>query len=52
MKKKIWCRVVKIIKYMFCFQFMMLIAIIIWIDWKRNYDGLPIETWGMPHRHE
>lgn len=52
MKKNALNWVAKRIKYIFFSPFVLLIAIIIWIEWKRNYDGLPIEAWGMPHPHE
>ena len=52
MKKKILNRVAKIIKFLVFFPFKLLISLLIWIDWKRRYDGLPIEVWGMPHGHE
>ena len=52
MKKKTLNRVAKIIKFLVFFPLKLLISLLIWIDWKRRYDGLPIEAWGMPHGHE
>ena len=46
MKKKILNRVAKIIKFLVFFPLKLLISLLIWIDWKRRYDGLPIEAWG------
>ena len=30
----------------------LLLGLLIWIDWKLNYKGLPIDAWGMPHPYE
>jgi len=42
----------ELIFFIICMPIMFLIGILIWIDWKRHYKGLPIEAWGMPHPHE
>jgi type IV secretory pathway VirB2 component (pilin) len=35
-----------------CVLIMSVIGILVWIDWKLNYKGFPIDACGIPHPHE
>jgi hypothetical protein len=55
MKKILLNYIDKILACLICLPLLpilIILPIVIWIDWKRNYEGLPFEAWGMPHPHE
>ena len=39
----------KLIAYIIFLPILFVIGVLIWIDWKLHYKGLPKEAWGMPH---
>ena len=51
-KKKTISWPAKLVATIILFPMMSVIGILIWIDWKLNYKGLPIDAWGIPHPHE